>query len=341
MKNFIETLRKNIGTVIAAFGFLLLCILTFGDIGEITSAAYWENVMNNMTSIGFMTVSLTLIQVSIKQGVAEQALQKGLNSEKTLEKYTEHRKLIKDNTERMLYLPYFLQAYNKRHTLLAKREFLVENNFTSEKALRDTKDKKLIARYDKISILVTAGRLKWATTDIVYNKRGQIVTLQEHRNKRIIQGIIKSLVFMVGMTLLTRGLFFSATEEPLWQKFVKLLTYMVSITITSILSVIKEYEKGAFGVPNELDEINEIWREFSRWSIPAWVKDEIKELDNTQEEVNNEVKKDKQNTIVERADLQKEQKNVKDVLYSGTRALVCVPCADDNILRTDGSELSR
>ncbi|NCB03322.1 MAG: hypothetical protein EOM67_14385 [Spirochaetia bacterium] len=224
---------------------------------------------------------------------------------------------------------------------MAKREFLVENNFTSEKGLRDTRNKKLIARYDKISILVTAGRLKWATTDVVYNKKGQIVTLQEHRNKRIIQGIIKSLVFMVGMTLLTRGLFFSATEEPLWQKLVKLLTYMVSITITSILSVIKEYEKGAFGVPNDLDEINEIWREFSRWSIPAWVKDEIKELDNTQEEVNNEVKKDKQNTTVERADLQKEQKNVKDVLYSGTRALVCVPCADDNILRTDGSELSR
>jgi hypothetical protein len=338
---FITVLRKNVGTIIAIFGFLLLCIMTFGNLGEISSAEYWRGVTQNLTSIGFMTVSLTLIQVSIKQGVAEQALQRGLNTDRTQEMYTKHRDAIKVVSEKTVYLPYFLQMYNKRHTLLAKREFLVDNNLSSEKALYELNNKKLIKKYEKISIQITSGRIKWATTDIMYNSKGQIITLQEHRNKRIVQGIIISIVFMIGMTLLTRGLFFNMTEEPLWQKFVKLATYMISITISSILSVIKEYEKGAFGVPNDLEEINEIWYEFQRWIVPAWVLKEVTELDNTKEVGNREVSKDKQNNNDKGTDLQNEQKKVEDVRVARSNSLVCVSSTDDSVLRVYDTELGR
>ena len=42
--NITNTLRKNIGTIIAILGFVLLCIMTFGDLGELASEAYWRNV---------------------------------------------------------------------------------------------------------------------------------------------------------------------------------------------------------------------------------------------------------------------------------------------------------
>ena len=142
----IKKLRDNIGTIIASFGLTLLCVLVFGDLGEIMTEKYWENVLKNLTGLGFMSVALTMIQVSIKQGVSEQALQKGLNSENTTAKYTEHRKLIKDNTERHIYLPYFLSIYNERNTLLKKREFLVDNNFKTEQALFLSKNWRLIRK---------------------------------------------------------------------------------------------------------------------------------------------------------------------------------------------------
>lgn len=304
----IKSLRKNIGTIIAGLGFILLCIATFGNLGEFMTDVYWENVKNNLTSIGFLSVALMLIQVSIKQGLAEQALQSGLNTENTSQKYKEHKELIAKNIERMIYLPYFLQIFNKRNTALKKREFLIDNNFSSEKMLLNSGDKRLIKKYNNIKILVTAGRIKWTTTDIVYNKHGQIITLQEHRAKRIGNAIIMSLAFMLGITLLTRGLFFNNTNEPLWQKFVKLLTYIVSLMMSSIFSIIKEYEKGAFGVPNDLDEINEIWSEFTKWEVPAWVLAEVKELNN-EKEVDNE-QKEKQADINCRTDIQEKQEKV-------------------------------
>ena len=101
----IKLLRKNIGTIIAGLGFALLCILTFGDIGDILSADYWKNVSQNITSIGFMTVSLTMIQVSIKQGIGEQALSKGLNTQLTQDKY-EGWNLLRAN-DKMIYILFF------------------------------------------------------------------------------------------------------------------------------------------------------------------------------------------------------------------------------------------
>lgn len=308
----ISLLRKNIGTIIAGFGFVLLCIITFGDIGEILTEAYWQNVKENLTSIGFMSISLTMIQVTIKQGISEQALQKGLNTPDTTAKYKEHRQLIKDNNNRMIYMPYFLQIYNDRHTKLKKREFLVDNNFNSEQALYQSKNRKLIRKYRKIRIYITASRIKWATTDIVYNKHGQIQTLAEHRTKRTIRGTILGLVFMVGVTLLTKGLFFEESGVPLTEKFVKLLTYVVTIAITSVLAIIKEYEKGAFGVPNELEEINEIWHEFQRWEIPKWVIDEVESINQQEVKVNEETKE----TTDIRTDIQVEPKEgeaIKDI----------------------------
>lgn len=279
----ITLLRKNIGTIVACLGFILLCIMTFGNIGEITSEEYWQNVRDNLTSIGFMSICLTLVQTSIRQGLAEQALQRGLNTENTQNKYKDHRQLIKEATSKMVYLPYFLQIYNKRHTKIKKHEFLVNNNYVSESVLRRTASKKVIRKYDKILVQITASRIKWATTDVVYNKYGQIVSLQEHRQKRIINAVLTSLVFMIAVTFITRGLFFTPSSEPLWQKFVKLFSYVFVIAISSSLAVIKEYEKGAFGVPNELDEINEIWTEFITWNIPTWVKEEVDKLNNSEE----------------------------------------------------------
>ena len=175
--NFVNLLRKNIGTIIAILGFALLCIVTFGDLGEILAEEYWLNVRNNLTSIGFMTIGLTLIQVSIKQGLAEQALQRGLNTERTTEKYEEHKIIIKANNDKLIYLPYFLQIYNKRHTKLKKQEFLINNNFTAESLLYASGKKNLIRKYERIRVNVTAGSIKWSTVDIVYNKEGRIITL--------------------------------------------------------------------------------------------------------------------------------------------------------------------
>lgn len=281
----ITTLRRNVGVLVAMLGFTLLCILTFGNLGELASEEYWHNVWQNFTSIGFMSVSLTLVQTSIRQGLAEQALQRGLNTEKTQEKYFEHRELIKAATDRLVYLPYFLQNYNLRHTQFAKREFLVNNNFSSEETLRRSGNKKLNRIYDHIIIHVTPSRIKWATTDVIYNKHGQIISLQEHRRKRITSAVLSSLVFMIGVTFVTRGLFFTPSDEPFVHKLVRLLSYVVAIGISSLLAMIKEYEKGAFGIPNELDEINEIWHEFARWEIPQSVIDEVKNI-NTTEVVN-------------------------------------------------------
>ena len=274
----IKVLRKNIGTIIAGFGFALLCILTFGDLGEILTEKYWINVYENLTSIGFLSVSLTMIQVAIKQGISEQALQKGLNTENTANKYKEHRDIIKENSSRIVYMPYFLQIYNERHTMLRKREFLIDNNFKTEKELYASKNKKLIRKYKKLRVYLTVPRIKWATTDIIYNKYGQILTLSEHRAKRTLKGILSGFVFMAGVALLARGLFFEESNIPLIEKFIKLLSYVIVIAITSILPLIKEYEKGAFGVPNELEEINEIWKEFKSWIVPKWVIDEVESL---------------------------------------------------------------
>lgn len=302
----ITLLRKNIGTIVACLGFILLCIMTFGNIGEITSDEYWQNVSDNITSIGFMSICLTLVQTSIRQGLAEQALQRGLNTEHTQTKYNEHRTLIKDARERMVYLPYFLQIYNRRHTKLRKHEFLVNNNYVTEKGFRQSASRRMIKKYDKIIVHVTAGRIKWATTDITYNKRGQIMSLQEHRNRRVITAVLSSLAFMIGVTFVTRGLFFTPSSEPLWQKFVKLFSYIFAIAISSLLAIIKEYEKGAFGVPNELDEINEIWAEFNAWNVPEDVRKEVERLNNIEMEVEKDEQKGKTSLDV-RTDLQEEQ----------------------------------
>lgn len=330
----VKTLRKNIGTIIAALGFVLLCIITFGDLGEFMTENYWENVKNNLTSIGFLAIALVLIQVSIRQGLAEQALQSGLNTENTAKKYMEHRELIAKNDERMIYLPYFLQIYNKRHTALKKREYLIDNNFASEKSLLASNNKKLIKKYNEIKILVTAGRIKWATTDIKYNKHGQIITLQEHRAKRVGGAVLTSFVFMFGITLLTRGLFFDATDVPLGQKFIKLLTYVISIGMNSIFGIIKEYEKGAFGVPNDLDEINEIWAEFSKWEIPDWVIKDVDNLNNEKEGNNEQIQKGKADTDG-RANLQNKQKEGENISNAGTDSVLPVSGIGDSICSTN------
>lgn len=283
-KQILDIVRKNIGAILAGLGFFLLCIITFGNIGEILSYAYWQNVYANLTSIGFMTLSLVMIQMSIKQGLGEQALQKGLNTDNTSIKYTEHRDLIQECSGRMIYMPYFLQKYNDRNTALKKREFLINNNFKSEAELMKNGSKHMIANYNKIRIYITLNRIKWATTDVQYNKNGQIITLAEHRSRRLLKGTITSLLFMVGATLLARGLFFDKSDVSFGEKIVKLITYLLTIAMGSLPIIIKEYEKGAFGVPNELEELNNIWIEFKAWQIPNWIIKEVEEGNNEEPE---------------------------------------------------------
>ena len=286
MINITNILRKYIGTIIAGIGFILLCIMTFGDLGEIATEQYWQNVSNNITSLSFMSIGLTLIQSVIKQGLAEQALQRGLNTENTAKKYAEHHKLIKETMDKSIYLPYFLQVYNKRHTELRKREFIINNNYKSEASLLASGRKSLIRKYERIRTNIVPSSIKWSTIAVIYDREGRIITLSEYRRRRLISGIIFSLLTMLGITFLTGGLFFSSTDVPLWQKFVKLVCYILCITVGSIFTVIKEYEKGAFGVPNELDEINQIWYEFKTWEVPQWVIDEVINLDKELLEVN-------------------------------------------------------
>lgn len=332
--NITNVLRKNIGIIITVIGFLLLCVITFGDLGEVISTEYWQNVVENLTSISFMTIGLTLIQVSIKQGLAEQALQRGLNSEKTAETYEAHKSVIKQCNDRIIYLPYFLQIYNKRHTGLRRKEFLVNNGFVSEATLYASNDKKLIKKYRQILVNVTAASIKWSTVEIVYNKNGRITTLNEHRAQRIRASIVSSFVSMIGVTFLAGGLFFAPSEEPLWQKFVKLLTYIMAIAIGAVFTVVKEYEKGAFGVPNELDEINQIWYEFKTWEIPQWVIDEVAKLNENTEE-NNEQGKD---TSIGRTDISKEQMSSENIFDIGTNYMVPGSSIDGAVLPVDGQK---
>lgn len=331
--NITNALRKNIGTIVAVLGFILLCIVTFGNLGELSTKEYWHNVGNNLTAISFVSIGLTLIQIAIKQGLAEQALQRGLNTENTMAKYEEHRKHIKDNTDRMIYLPYFLHVYNKRHTALQKREFLINNNFTSEETLFLSGKQSLIKRYNKIIVRITAASIKWSTTEILYNKDGRILTLDEYRARRLGQAVIWSFAGMIGVTFLTGGLFFTTSDEPIWQKFVKLFTYVVAIAITSVFSVVREYEKGAFGVPNELDEINQIWHEFSTWEIPTWVKDEVKNYNKT--EVTDEERKDAADsgTVV-----QVEQEKDEGLQDTRTGDLVSVSWTDPTLFMSSAKE---
>ena len=314
----IKTIRKNIGIIIAAFGFFLLCIITFGDLGEFMTEAYWHNVRENLMAISCMSFALTLIQTVIKQGIAEQALQKGLNTDNTAKKYEEHKQLIQSCTSIVIYMPYFLQIYNERQTKVRKREFLVANNFTSEKTLYLSPNKKLIKKYENIRVQITVNSIKWATTEIVYDKRGRIIPLSIYKRNQLFRNIIISLLLMVAVSFLTKGLFFdTANNIPVWQKIIKLFTYIIVIFLGSILDVIKNYEKGAFSVPNELDEINEIWQEFKSWTVPAWVIKEIESITENMQEARNESKNEKERDNAGNI-VQAEQEKSESVQNNGT-----------------------
>ena len=327
--NITNVLRKNIGLIVTTIGFMLLCIITFGDLGEIVTEEYWKNVGDNITSISFVSIGLTLVQVAMKQGLAEQALQRGLNTEKTTQKYEEHKDMIRSCNEKMIYLPYFLQIYNRRHTHLRKQEYLINNNYSSESTFMKSASSRAIKLYEKIIVNVTASSIKWSTLEISYNKEGRIITLDEYRKQRLVQSVILSFMCMIGVTFLAGGLFFSPSTEPLWQKFVKLFTYTLAILMTAIFTVVREYEKGAFGVPNELDEINRIWQEFKMWEIPEWVSNEINRI-NQNLEVNYG-----ESTIKFRADISKEQEESENLWHIIPDSMLPVPVVSCDILRSD------
>ena len=335
----IKFLRKNIGIIITAFGFLLLCILTFGDLGEFMTEQYWKNVRDNIMAISYMTIALTLIQTVMKQGMGEQALQRGLNTEPTKEKYNEHKNIVKECTDRIVYMPYFLQLYNDRHTEIRKREFLINNNFRSEKSLYASGRKSLIRKYNSIHTHITVGSIKWATTEISYDKNGRIVPLSAYKRNQLIQNVASSLLLMVATAFLTKGLFFeTSTNVPLWQKFVKLLTYIVTISIGSILTIIKNYEKGAFSVPNELDEINEIWTEFKSWNIPQNIIQEVEEQNSFYKETLNEQRKEADDG---RDVVQTEQKEGKDIQNVVSGDVLSFPRAGNPVFHHDDKEFDR
>lgn len=277
MSNFTSWLRKNIGSIVSTIGLILLVIITYGEMGELFTEKYWQNVGGNISSISALSIGLVLIQTSIKQGVSEQALSAGLNTETTKNKYTEHKAILKRNQEKQVYLPYFLSIRNARETKRRKREFLSENDFKNEKMLRLSNNKKLIAEYDRIQTNITVDSIKWSTTEIIYNKNGRIEKLETYRKKRLIKSIIVGFVWMFGTTLITGGLFLDKANIPFWQKTIKLVTYLISIAMSVVFDIGKNYEKGAFGVPNELEEINGIWEEFEKWEVPEWIVREVED----------------------------------------------------------------
>jgi hypothetical protein len=287
-----------------------------------------------LTSISFVTLGLTLIQTTIRQGLAEQALQRGLNTENAVAKYEAHKEIIESCNERMIYLPYFLHAYNKRHTELRKRDFLINNNFRSEEHLYQSDKVRLINMYRKILVNITAASIKWSTSEIVYDKTGRIITLDEYRMRRIRNSVFVSLLSMLGVTFLATGLFFSPSTEPLWQKFVKLFTYILSIAISSIFSVVKEYEKGAFTVPNELDEINQIWYEFKVWEVPEWVVEEIEKLNE-----DTEVTDEQEANVYGGTNLSSKQKESKNIQRIESDTIIPVLNIRSSVLSNDDREL--
>ena len=319
----ISWLRKNIGIIISVIGLALLIILTFGDMGELFTEEYWKNVGGNLSSITALTMGLVMVQVAIKQGVSEQALSAGLNTENTKNKYIEHKGILERNREKSIYLPYFLTMRNKRETDRRKKEFLIDNNFTSEQMLRLSKNKRLIRKYDAIKTNVTADSIKWSTTDIVYNKHGRIEKLNEFRRKRTIRAIAIAILTMLGSTLIAGGLFLDVADIPFWQKLVKFMSYLITMAIMVVFDITKNYEKGAFSVPNELDEVNNIWKEFELWIIPEEIKKEVekdylilssltgKSVDDAEEKGDVDVKRE--DTIDTRTDIQEESEEVEAV----------------------------
>lgn len=335
--NFTNLIRKNIGSIVAGFGFLLLCIVTFGDLGEVFAEGYWQNVQDNLLGISYISIGLTVIQIAIRQGVAEQALQKGLNTESTTSKYTEHKEIMARTIDKQIYLPYFLQVYNKKHTKLRKQEYLINNNYTSTKSMYASGNRKLIKQYERIRVNITPSSIKWSTVTVVYDKQNRIITLNEYRRRRIGEAVLSSFAAMIGTTFVTGGLFFSPSTEPLWQKFVKLFTYCVTIGLSVIFTVVKEYEKGAFGVPNELDEINQIWREFELWEVPQHIIDEVEEL-NKEEVVIDESTNENADTADCGTDIPKEPDEGESLQDSDSGVLVSLPDTDGSVLLSDGEE---
>lgn len=319
----ISWLRKNIGIIISVIGLALLIILTFGDMGELFTEEYWKNVGGNLSSITALTMGLVMVQVAIKQGVSEQALSAGLNTENTKTKYIEHKGILERNREKSIYLPYFLTMRNKRETDRRKKEFLIDNNFTNEQMLRLSKNKRLIRKYDAIKTNVTADSIKWSTTDIVYNKHGRIEKLNEFRRKRTIRAIAIAILTMLGSTLIAGGLFLDVADIPFWQKLVKFMSYLITMAIMVVFDITKNYEKGAFSVPNELDEVNNIWKEFELWIIPEEIKKEVekdylilssltgKSVDDAEEKGDVDVKRE--DTIDTGTDIQEESEEVEAV----------------------------
>jgi hypothetical protein len=271
----IEKIRKNIGSIVSLLGFLAFSILIYGGLSDIDGAHYWVNVYNNLTQIGLNSIAATLLQVLIKQGLAEQALQKGINTEDTILKYEEHRDIRQRLFAKEKYLPYFLIEKNERETKHAKQEFIVNKGFKNEKHFYETASPRVIKKYDKIMIKWRASSIKWTSAKIEYDKFGRIITLPEHRQHRALKGVIYSAFFMILLTFLARDLFVSFDWSKFWVKTILLFGYAIVMAATVTFDLISEYEYGKFAVAVSLEEINKIWLEFERWEVPEQVLDEV------------------------------------------------------------------
>lgn len=287
-------LRTNIGVITSSIGLLLLVLLMFGNPLEINTVEYWQSVYNNIMSLSLLAFGLVLVNTTIKQGISEQALSTGLNTEETTKKFQEHKALIKQGFSKQKHLQKFLKEYNNRETEIKRQEFLIDNDINEavfKKTKLTRKEKRLKRKYFKIKTIVTPSSIKWATTTIIYDKKGRIQTLNKYRLHRAIKGVILGTFTMFGMTLIARGLFMEVEKINWLAQLLQLVVYILTIAITAIFDVIKNYEKGAFGVPNELDEINTIWLEFLAWPIPVepevkpkiieTIKEEEKEIEKT------------------------------------------------------------
>jgi hypothetical protein len=251
----------------------------------------------------------------VKQGIKEQALSKGLNTDETIKAYNDHKAIRGRAREKELYLVYFLSERNARQTKYKRREFLGYNNFTTEELFMKNASPKMKRKYLRICVLLREQDIKWASTGVVYDKYGRIEKLVEHRRKRLIKDIVLSLLLTVVMTIFVSELIATFTFDNWVTKMIDLFTYGLVIAITSILGVSGEYEHGRFTIPNNLEEINNIWEEFIRWSIPQWCIDEVEKEKVDMQEIKEEVAENgkREESIDGGTDIQEQQAEVEMV----------------------------
>ena len=280
--NFTEKLKKNIGAIVAGISFFIIIILTYCNILEINTARYRANVWSNLINISLMSAALTFIQVAVRQGICEQFLTSGMNTENTIAKYGEHKEVLERLKFKNIFMPFFLRERNARMTRIKKSEYLASqtdksgNIFLREADFYARAKKSKVRKYNSLRVCWTPDDLRWTSTQIEYDKENRIIKLPKHRIIRARNGILTAIASMLVIILIAKNLFDDFTWNNFSQQTVQIVLYAITIAITTLFPAAAEYEYGKFTMPNILDEINLVLFEFENWNIPDEVWNDYK-----------------------------------------------------------------